>query len=203
MGVQASSTGETLREEGPQNGDACFQVRTRRLLGSIQKGFTIVSMDESIIIHGTVVRRIWAPEGMRPKCVVTANHQRTVLFGALSLDGRQLFRQYSAFNEDLSLDFLKKIDRKFRRLYVFLDRERQHYRSAKVRASIRRRKRHAEDCWVLRLLGLRGLQLFKRSPLHKPFGRERRQEFAIGQQPGPTLKKTGKFTSRTDRHSRL
>jgi len=89
-------------------------------------------MDESIIIHDAIARRVWAPMGIRPICVVTGSHQRTVLFGALSLDGRQLFRQYNSFNEDSFLDFLKKIHGKFRKLYLFLDRAGQHYRSAKV-----------------------------------------------------------------------
>jgi len=89
-------------------------------------------MDESVVIHDATARRIWAPEGMRPVCIVTGSHQRTVLFGALGLDGTQLFRQYAYFNEDTFLDFLKKIHRKFRKLYLFLDRARQHHKSAKV-----------------------------------------------------------------------
>ena len=89
-------------------------------------------MDESIVIHDAIARKVWAPMGLRPICVVTGSHQRTVLFGALSLDGRQLFRQYNSFNEDSFLDFLKKIHGKFRKLYLFLDRAGQHYRSAKV-----------------------------------------------------------------------
>jgi transposase len=44
-----------------------------------------------------------------------------------------MFRQYAAFNEDTVLDFLKKIHRKWRKLYLFLDRARQHHKSAKVR----------------------------------------------------------------------
>jgi transposase len=89
-------------------------------------------MDESVVIHDAIARKVWAPMNLRPICVVTGSHQRTVLFGALSLDGRQLFRQYASFNEDSFLDFLKKIHGKFRKLYLFLDRAGQHYRSAKV-----------------------------------------------------------------------
>jgi len=55
-------------------------------------------MDESVVIHDAIARKVWAPMGLRPICVVTGSHQRTVLFGALSLDGRQLFRQYASFN---------------------------------------------------------------------------------------------------------
>jgi len=104
-------------------------------------------MDESIVIHEAVARRVWAPEGMRPICMVTGSHQRTVLSGALSLDGRQLFRQYAYFNEETVLDFLKKIHRKFRKLYLFLDRARQHYRSAKVHGYLQRNRRNLRVRW--------------------------------------------------------
>jgi transposase len=104
-------------------------------------------MDESIVIHDAVARRMWAPEGARPICVVTGSHQRTVLFGALSLDGRQLFRQYAYFNEDTCLDFLKKIHRKFRKLYLFLDRAPQHYKSEKVLQYLRKNRATLRVRW--------------------------------------------------------
>jgi len=104
-------------------------------------------MDESIIVHDAIARRVWAPQGIRPICIVTGSHQRTVLFGALSLDGRQLFRQYACFNEDSCLAFIKKIHRKFRRLYLFLDRARQHYRSARVRAYLRKSRATLRARW--------------------------------------------------------
>lgn len=104
-------------------------------------------MDESVVIHDAIARRVWAPEGIRPICLVTGSHQRTVLFGALSLDGRQLFRQYAYFNEDTFLDFLKKTHRKFRRLYLFLDRARQHHRSTKVLQYLRRSRKTLRVRW--------------------------------------------------------
>jgi len=78
---------------------------------------------------------------------VTGSHQRTVLFGALSLEGRQLFRQYSAFNQDACLDFLKKIHGKFKKLYLFLDRARQHHRSAKVQGYLRKSRATLRVRW--------------------------------------------------------
>jgi len=105
-------------------------------------------MDESIVIHDALARRVWAPEGIRPICIVTGSHQRTALSGALSLDKRQLFRQYPSFNEDTFLDFLKEIHRKFRRLYLFLDRARQHYRSAKVHRYLQKNRTTLRVRWL-------------------------------------------------------
>lgn len=78
---------------------------------------------------------------------MTGSHQRTILFGALSLDGRQLFRQYASFNEDTTLNFLVRIHRKFRKLYLFLDRARQHYRSAKVLGYLQRSRETLRVRW--------------------------------------------------------
>jgi transposase len=54
------------------------------------------------------------------------------LFGATSLEGKQLFRQYNWFNANTFLDYLKQIRRKFPKCYLFLDNAKQHYRSQKV-----------------------------------------------------------------------
>jgi DDE superfamily endonuclease len=55
------------------------------------------------------------------------------LFGATtSLEGKQLFRQYNWFDQNTFLDYLKHIQRKFPKCYLFLDKAKQHYRSKKV-----------------------------------------------------------------------
>jgi transposase len=54
------------------------------------------------------------------------------LFGATSLEGNQLFRQYDWFNENTFLDYLKQIHSKFPKCYLFLDKAKQHHRSKKV-----------------------------------------------------------------------
>jgi transposase len=54
------------------------------------------------------------------------------LFGAISLEGNQLFRQYDWFDENTFLDYLKQIHKKFPKCYLFLDKAKQHYKSRKV-----------------------------------------------------------------------
>ena len=51
--------------------------------------------------------------GVRPVRIVSGSHFRTVVFGAISIDGTQLFRQYETFDGPSFLDFLKKLHRKF------------------------------------------------------------------------------------------
>lgn len=79
------------------------------------------------------IKRVWIYKNTRPVVRVTGSHQRSCLFGAISLDGRQLFRQYDWFDEDTFLDYLKQIHRKFPRCYLFLDKARQHHKSEKVK----------------------------------------------------------------------
>jgi DDE superfamily endonuclease len=59
-------------------------------------------------------------------------NQESVLFGATSLEGKQLFRQYDWFNANTFLDYLKEIHRKFPKCYLFLDKAKQHYNSKRI-----------------------------------------------------------------------
>ena len=99
--------------------------RVQELLSQIPKGFTIAVQDESIFVHDTLVRRkLWLPKGIRPVVKVTGLHQRTCVFGTLTLKGKQLFRQYDVFNQDTFLDYLKQVKEKLgKKVILFTDRE--------------------------------------------------------------------------------
>lgn len=53
---------------------------------------------------------------------------------------RQLFRQYDAFDRHTFLDYLKKLQNKFHKILLFLDRAAQHYRSIIVRKYLEENK---------------------------------------------------------------
>ena len=105
-----------------------------------KKGFTIVSLDESFIFYDSLVRRVWIDERKRPVVRITGSHKHSCLFGAIDMEGKQLFRQYDKFNGDTFLDFLKTIHHKFPRCHVFMDKASPHYRSRKVRDYFDRHK---------------------------------------------------------------
>jgi transposase len=50
----------------------------------------------------------------------------------LSLEGKQLFRQYDRFNGDAFLKFLKTIHSRFPKCHLFMDKASPHYRSKRV-----------------------------------------------------------------------
>ena len=55
--------------------------------------FAIVSLDESFFFYDSLVRRVWIDEGKRPIVHTTGSHELSCLFGAVSMDQKQLFRQ--------------------------------------------------------------------------------------------------------------
>ena len=69
--------------------------------------FTIISLDESFFFYDSLVRRIWIDKEKRPVVRVTGSHKHSCLFGATSLEGKQLFRQYDEFNGDTFLNYLR------------------------------------------------------------------------------------------------
>ena len=94
--------------------------------------FTIISLDESFFFYDSLVRRVWIDQENRPIVRVTGSHKHSCIFGAISLDGKQLFRQYDRFNGDTFLDYLKKLHIKFPKCYLFMDKASPHYKSKKV-----------------------------------------------------------------------
>jgi DDE superfamily endonuclease len=109
---------------------------------NIPKGFTVMVQDESVFLHDALIGiRMWTPEGKRPIVVTTGSHQKTCVFGTITFDGRQLFRQYDTFNQYSFISYLGELKRKFRKMILFLDRAPpQHCRFKRVKAYLERKK---------------------------------------------------------------
>jgi hypothetical protein len=73
-----------------------------------QESFTIVSLDESFFFYDSLVRRVWIDKEKRPIVRVTGSHKYSCIFGAINIEGKQLFRQYDKFNGETFLDYLKR-----------------------------------------------------------------------------------------------
>ena len=83
---------------------------------------------------------MWTAYRIRPIVTMTGSHRRTCVFGTLCIDGRQFFRQYESFNQYTFLDYLIRIQKRFGKLILFIDRACQHYRSKMVREYIKQSK---------------------------------------------------------------
>jgi len=93
----------------------------------------VVCEDESIFTYDSVLRCVWAKRGSEPFVLTTGSHRRTCIFGAISIDGMQLFRQYANIDGENFLSYLKELKRKFAPMLLFLDRYGPHYRDKDVR----------------------------------------------------------------------
>jgi hypothetical protein len=80
--------------------------------------------------------------------IVTGSHRHFCMFGAISFNGKQLFRQYNKFNEDTFYEFLKHIHYKFPKCYLFLDKAPQHYRSHKIWQYFEEHKNNLIPIWL-------------------------------------------------------
>jgi transposase len=58
--------------------------------------------------------------------MVTDSHNKTIVFGALSKDDKQFFRQYARFNSDSFIRYLEQVKKKFKKFVIFVDRAPQH-----------------------------------------------------------------------------
>ena len=90
--------------------------------------WTILVQDESIFVYDYVIRRKkWISKYKRPIITVTGSRKRTIVFGCLSLDGKQLFRQYDKFDSNTFVDYLKQVQKRFvDKIVIFVDRATPH-----------------------------------------------------------------------------
>ena len=82
-------------------------------------------------------KRGWILKEKRPVVTVTGSHSKTIAFGVLSLDGKQLFRQYERFDSHSFIAYLEEIQKKFNKFIIFVDRATQH-RSRMVKEYLQR-----------------------------------------------------------------
>ncbi len=71
-------------------------------------------------------RRRWILKEKRPTVTVIGSHSKTIVFGTLSLDGKQLFRQYDRFDSHSFTTYLDEVKKKFKKFVMLVDRATQH-----------------------------------------------------------------------------
>jgi hypothetical protein len=73
-----------------------------------------------------VKRKKWISAEKRPIVTVTGSRKKTMVFGCLSLDGKQLFKQYDKFNSSTFVDYLKHVQKRFGKIVIYVDRVTPH-----------------------------------------------------------------------------
>lgn len=79
--------------------------------------------------------------GLRPITTVTGSHDKTIVYGTLSLDGssKQIFRQDTKFDSQTLIAYLEVVKKKFNKFVMIVDRATQH-RSRLVKEYLQRNK---------------------------------------------------------------
>ncbi len=54
-------------------------------------------------------RRRWILKEKRPIVTVTGSHSKTIVYGVLSLDDKQLFKQYDRFDSHSFMTYLDEV----------------------------------------------------------------------------------------------
>ncbi len=76
-----------------------------------------------MFVHDLCIRRKWIVREKRPIVTVIGSHNKTIVFGVLSNDGKQLFRQYNRFDSSHSfIRYLEEVRKKFKKFIIFVDR---------------------------------------------------------------------------------
>ena len=89
-----------------------IQKRVKHIIENLKSDWTVLVQDESIFVYDYVIRRKkWISKYKRPKITVTGSRKRTIVFGCLSLDGKQLFKQYDKFDSKTFADYLKQVQK--------------------------------------------------------------------------------------------
>lgn len=73
-----------------------------------------------------VKRRKWIIRQKRPIATVTGSHEKTIVYGVLSLDGKQMFRQDDKFDSQSFVTYLEQVKKKFKKFVMIVDRATQH-----------------------------------------------------------------------------
>ena len=65
-------------------------------------------------------------ERKKTRVTITGSHNKTIVFGVLSNDGKQLFRQYNRFDSLSFIRYLDEVKKKFKKFVIFVDRATPH-----------------------------------------------------------------------------
>lgn len=111
------------------------------MLNALKMDWNVLVQDESIFLHDSIMakKRRWIIRIKRPITTVTGSHDKTIVYGTLSLDGTQIFRQDTKFDSQTFIAYLEVVKKKFNKFVMIVDRATQH-RSRLVKEYLQRNK---------------------------------------------------------------
>ena len=108
----------------------------QQALSTLKEDWNVLVQDEFIFIHdfAIVKKRRWILKEKKDQLSQLQVLDKSIIFGALSLSGKQLFRQYERFDSIHSfIQYLAKIQKRFKKFIMLVDRTTTQHRSKMVR----------------------------------------------------------------------
>jgi len=93
----------------------------------------VVVQDESIFTWEVKLKKLWAKQGSKLRKKITGSKAKTCVFGAISENGQQLFRQFPKCNSEYFIPYLKELITRFGKMLLYLDRASWHKTSKTVK----------------------------------------------------------------------
>ena len=84
---------------------------------------TAICMDESVFVYDSVVRKVWAKKGRKPRIVTTGSHRKIFEFGSVAMDSSTLLRSYGKMNSGIFISYLNTLKMEYGRFVLFYDGE--------------------------------------------------------------------------------
>jgi transposase len=89
--------------------------------------------DESIFQYEVTLKRVWGPQGTRPRVKATGSKDKTCSYGALADDGTHLYWTYEKCNSAYFLQYAHELVRKYHRIILFIDKAPWHLKTKAIR----------------------------------------------------------------------
>lgn len=136
MGWSAKAAATEHERRPPPEVRIAWQNTKKRSIPQFERsGHTLVVLDESIFDNQpNAGRRGWTPPGVRLKVVQRDDRERVVVYGAITSDGRSMFRTHDESTKECFLKYLKGLHRKVGKMAVVMDNANQHKKALIVRA---------------------------------------------------------------------
>ena len=119
-----------------------FQERAQKEIVRLESlGCAVLMQDEAIFMADALARRcMFSKIGVRSTRVVSGTRRKRIVYGAITINGKQIFCQYGKFDAVTFVEFLKEAVRKFGKIVMIADRVPQH--RAKVVTKFLNKNKH-------------------------------------------------------------
>ena len=80
---------------------------------------TAVCTDELVFVYDSVVRKVLAKKGNKPRIMMRGSHKKTFKFLTVAMDSSTLFRSLENANSKIFISYMNRLKREYRKYILF------------------------------------------------------------------------------------